>query len=151
VATWAEFAEAAPELAAFGSQLFVEAEVAYLATVRQDGTPRVHPVTPIIGEGRLFLFMEPASPKGHDLRANPRYALHSLVSDQHGSPGEFSIAGRATPVTEASVRRIAVAAAPYSPEDRYVLFELDVREALGTVYEGKRPVRRRWAAPSSNL
>ena len=35
-----------------------------LATVRQDGVPRVHPVTPIIGAGGLYLFMEPTSPRG---------------------------------------------------------------------------------------
>ncbi|MGH2405330.1 MAG: pyridoxamine 5'-phosphate oxidase family protein, partial [bacterium] len=51
--------------------------MAYLATLRGDGAPRVHPVTPIVGEGRLFLFMEPTSPKGHDLRRDGRYALHS--------------------------------------------------------------------------
>ena len=31
---------------------------------------------------------------------------------------------------------------------RYVLFELDIQEALGTVYEGKRPVRQRWLVPA---
>ena len=144
--TWAEFAASAPDLAARGENRFREAEVAYLATVRPDGSPRVHPVTPIIGEGRLFLFMEPTSPKGRDLRANPRYALHSLVADQHGAGGEFHVRGRAALVTDPSVRPIAAAAAPYSPAGRYILFELDVEEASSTVYEGKTPLRQRWPA-----
>ena len=143
---WAEFAASAPDLAARGENRFREAEVAYLATVRPDGSPRVHPVTPIIGEGRLFLFMEPTSPKGRDLCANPRYALHSLVTDQHGSGGEFLFCGRATPVSDPSVRQAAAAAAPYSPADRYVLFELDIEEASSTVYRGKTPVRQHWQA-----
>ncbi|HEU4760410.1 MAG TPA: pyridoxamine 5'-phosphate oxidase family protein [Dehalococcoidia bacterium] len=150
MSTWAEFAAASPQLAVFGSGRFVDAAVAYLATVRPDGSPRVHPVTPIIGEGRLFLFMEPTSPKGRDLRTNPRYALHSLVVDQHGASGEFLVCGSARPVTDPSTRRAAAAAAPYSPADRYVLFELDVEEASSAVYKGKTPVRQRWRAGPSN-
>jgi hypothetical protein len=38
-------------------------------------------VTPILGENRLFIFMEPTSPKGHDLRRDGRYTLHCSVAD----------------------------------------------------------------------
>lgn len=144
MATWAEFAADAPELAAFGAQRFESAEVAYLATVRHDGSPRVHPVTPIIGEGRLFLFMEATSPKGHDLRRDGRYALHSLVTDQDGTSGEFIIRGRARLVDDPAVRAVAVEAAPYSPADRYILFELTAEGALSTVYKDDQPIRKRW-------
>jgi len=144
--TWAEFAEAAPELAAFGERRFREAQVAYVATVRADGSPRVHPATPILWEGRLFLFMEPTSPKGHDLRREPRYAMHSLVTDQNGNPGEFHIKGRGQPVDEPTVRARVAGAAPYEPAERYVLFEFSVEEAASTDYEGNEPVRRRWRA-----
>ena len=75
--SWKEFAQQAPELAAFGKTRF-QSEVAYLGTLRADGGPRVHPVTPIIGE-QLFLFMEPTSPKGKDLQRDPRYTLHCSV------------------------------------------------------------------------
>ena len=47
--SWQEFAQRAPELAAFGKTRF-QSEVAYLTTLRLDGSPRVHPVTPIVGE-----------------------------------------------------------------------------------------------------
>src|SRR2546426_12673602 len=86
--TWGEFAAAAPELAAFGEERFRAAEVAYLATVRADGSPGVHPFTPILCDGRLFAFMVPTSPKGHDLRRDPRDSIHSLGTDQHGREGE---------------------------------------------------------------
>ena len=56
-----------PALADFGEKRFASG-VANIVTVMKDGAPRVHPVTPIIGDDRLFLFMEPASPKGHDLK-----------------------------------------------------------------------------------
>lgn len=73
--SWKALEEANPELAAFGLRRF-NLGIAYLGTVTRDGSPRVHPVTPIIGRGRLFIFMEPTSPKGHDLRRGSRYALH---------------------------------------------------------------------------
>ena len=41
--SWTEFAQQAPELAAFGQARY-QTGVAYLATVRADGGPRVHPV-----------------------------------------------------------------------------------------------------------
>jgi hypothetical protein len=144
MATWSEFAEAAPALAAFGASRFEGTHVAYLATTRQDGSPRVHPATPIIGQGRLFLFMEPTSPKGHDLRRDGRYALHSLVTDQHGGGGEFVVRGKALPVDDPAVRALAAGAAPYDPNNLYVLFELSVEEAASTIYEGGQPVRQRW-------
>ncbi len=144
--TWGEFAAAAPELAEFGEGRFREAEVAYVATVRADGSPRVHPVTPVLCDGRLYLFMEPASPKGHDLRREPRYAMHSLVTDQHGNPGEFHIKGHGKPVEDAAVRAKVAEAAPYEVMERWILFEFSVEEAASTVYEGKEPVRRRWRA-----
>ena len=146
MATWGEFAAAAPELAAFGTERF-GTRVAFLATVRPDGSPRIHPVTPIIGEGRLFLFMEPTSPKGHDLRRDGRYALHGSVADDAGSGGEFSVRGRAVPVDDATGRAVAVRAASYSPADRYVLFELSVEGAMSTVYQDGHPVRQRWGRP----
>lgn len=146
MATWAEFSEADPELAAFGEKRFREAEVAYIATVRRDGSPRVHPVTPIFCDGRLFLFMDQASPKGHDLRRDPRFALHSLVTDQDGNPGEFSIRGAGRPVDDAAVRVAVAAAAPYEVMDPWIAFEFSIDEAASTSYEGKEPVRRRWRA-----
>ncbi len=144
--TWEEFAEAAPELAAFGADRFVQTQVAYLATVRNDRSPRVHPVTPILSKGRLFVFMEPTSPKGHDLERDSCYAMHSLVTDQNGTPGEFWITGSAFRAADPATRAIAVTAAAYDPADRYVLFELSVEEAASTLYEDGQPVRRRWRA-----
>ena len=144
--TWGGFAEARPELARFGEEQLGRG-VAHLGTVRPDGSPRVHPVTPIIGEGRLFIFMEPTSPKGTDLRRDGRYALHSLVTDADGTGGEFLVRGRATPVEDDATRAIAVQAASYSPAERYILFELDVEGAASTVYEQGRPVRQRWGRP----
>jgi len=75
----------------------------------------VHPVTPILGAGRLFVFMEPTSPKGHDLRRDGRYALHSAVRDTEGSNGEFIVTGKARLVSDPQTRAVAAAASTYAP------------------------------------
>ena len=141
--SWKDMENAAPELAAFGLKRF-EIGVAYLATVGQDGAPRVHPVTPIIGQGHLFLFMEPTSPKGHDLRRDGRYALHSAVSDPNGTSGEFFIKGHAEFVDDRTRRSLASQLASYPPEDRYILFELSLESAASTIYNDGKPVRKHW-------
>lgn len=46
--SWVEFAQQAPELAAFGETRFRNG-VAYLGTLRADGGPRVHPVKAPVG------------------------------------------------------------------------------------------------------
>lgn len=84
--SWSDLVNANPGLADFGRQRFAS-EVAFLATIRRDGSPRVYPVTPILGKDRLFVFMEPTSPKGHDLRRDCRYALHCSVADSGGGGG----------------------------------------------------------------
>lgn len=141
--SWRLFEAQNAELAAFGAAR-LHGQVAYLATVRKDGSPRVHPVTPIIGEGYLFVFMEPNSPKGHDLRRDGRYAMHCGVGDPSGAGGEFTIRGQARFVEEPELRALAVRLAPYSPAERYILFELGLEEAASTVYEGEGISRQRW-------
>ncbi len=145
---WGEFADAEPELAAFGAARLGEPP-AYLATVRADGRPRVHPVTPILTPKGLFLFMEPASPKGRDLRGRGWYALHNGVPDTDGTGGEFFVSGKGAAVDDPDVRAAAAEAASYDPTDDYVLFELMVSEARCRAYgDVDLPARRRWPATS---
>jgi len=141
--SWSTFENKSPELAAYGLSR-LHGEVAYLATLRKDGSPRVHPVTPIIGQGHLFVFMEPTSPKGHDLRRDGRYTMHCAVSDSSGSSGEFIISGQAQLIDNPTLRSMAVQLAPYSPADRYILFEFIVESAASTEYDGEDIIRQRW-------
>ena len=105
--TWKLLQDQQPELAAFGAQR-LNGAVAYLATIRKDGSPRVHPMTPIIGQGHLFVFMEPTSPKGHDLQRDGRYAIHCSVTDTSGSSGEFILTGRARLIDDPALRALAI-------------------------------------------
>jgi hypothetical protein len=143
--SWAEFAKQAPELAAFGEARF-RSGVAFLGTLRADGSPRVHPVTPILGE-QLFLFMEPTSPKGKDLQRDGRYTLHCSVADSDGGEGEFYVRGRATLTNDPSLRAQAVRSAPYDPQDRYVLFVFSIEFAFMNTYVDGEPNPRRWSSP----
>ena len=146
---WGAFATAEPELATFGAGL-LGARPSYLATVRRSGAPRVHPVTPIVSAAGLFLFMEPTSPKGRDLRDRGWYALHNGVPDMHGTGGEFSVSGTAFPVEDPAMRAIAAEAAAYDPAERYILFELKLTEARCNGYgDVALPARRRWSAEGS--
>src|SRR5512137_867065 len=141
--TWKTLAEQQPELAAFGAER-LNGRVAYLATIRKDGSPRLHPMTPIIGQGHLFVFMEPTSPKGQDLQRDGRYAIHGAVSDNSGASGEFSITGHAHLVDNAELRALAVSLASYAPAERYILFEFNIESAASTIYPEDRAVRQLW-------
>lgn len=146
--SWHTLEAGAPELAEFGARRLTETGVAYLATVDENDAPRVHPVTPILAPGHLFVFMEPTSPKGSDLERGSRYALHCGVEDPDGGGGEFKVAGPARRVDDGAVRELATAHSSYAPADRYVLFELLVEDALSTVYgDNGAPIRERWRAP----
>jgi hypothetical protein len=144
--TWGTFAAAEPELAAFVVER-LRAAPSYVATVRPSGAPRVHPVTPIVTDDGLYLFMEPTSPKAAGLRERGWFALHNGVPDNAGTGGEASVRGTGHPVDDAAVRAKVVAAARYEPADRYVLFEL--RPAVVRCYgygDVTVPERRWWVA-----
>jgi len=142
--SWREFSQQAPEIAEFGKAR-LQRNAAYLGTLRADGGPRVHPVTPIIGE-QLFLFMEPTSPKGKDLQRDPRYTLHCSVEDTSGGNGEFYVRGRATFSADPLVRAQAIQASPYNPQDRYIVFVLTVEYAFMNQYVEGKAVTQRWQA-----
>ena len=143
--SWEEFSRQAPELAAYGATRLGDDRVAYLGTLRPDGSPRVHPVTPILGD-ELFIFMEPTSPKGKDLQRDPRYTLHCAVEDSSGGKGEFYVRGHARLVQDSELRDQALEAATYEVAERYILFVLSVEFAFMNIYENGKPNPQRWRA-----
>ena len=119
---------------------------AYLATVRRSGAPRVHPVTPIFTAAGLFLFIEPTSPKGRDLRERRWFAVHSGVPDNAGSGGEFNASGTGLPIEDPDMWSRVAEAASYTPADRYILFELQLSEARCHGYgDVPLPTTRKWS------
>lgn len=94
MATWGEFAAAAPELAAKGIERFEASGLVLIGTLRRDGSPRISPVEPLIFEGELALGMMWRSMKALDLMRDPRCVVHSTVANKDGTEGEFKVYGR---------------------------------------------------------
>ena len=149
VLSWADFGKEGAHLEAFGRRR-LEGRIAYLATIRADGSPRVHPVSPFIGGGCLVVYMEPTSLKLADLRRDGRYALHCGVEDNEGGEGEFYVTGRAEEITDALRRVAAVGPKPLATirVDRHVFFEFKLAYVLATTYD-EGPKRERWRAGSN--
>ena len=143
MATWAELELAEPELAAFGKER-VDGQVCFHATLRSDGSPRVHPVEPWIAVGLLLVRFRGHSPKVDEVRRDGRYALHSPMDNPEGEGGEFLVYGWMEQIgdTHPAVQRF-VHDAPYP----LAFYAMSVEEAVGTTYEADEPVYRRWRVP----
>lgn len=143
--SWKVFEERAPKMAALGVAR-LNRKIAYLAILNKDGSPRLHPITPFIGNGMLFMFTEPSSPKIRDMRRDGRYALHSSVDRKGGeSLIEFLVSGTAQVIRDKLVRAEAEKiAASAVVTHNYVLFEFRIDSVLLVEYdpEGKRTVQR---------
>ena len=148
---WEAFAAQAPEIAGAGRALIYQYGVGlgFLATLRADGAPRLHPVCPVVTEGGLFVFVVDRSPKVRDLRRDPRFALHAMPPD--AVDDEFVVNGRAEPVSDHALeaRVLATYLAQGTTSEDHTLFELLVDRALHVQY-GPRPsppqAYHRWPA-----
>jgi hypothetical protein len=146
MASWGEFADARPEMAANGLALLEKFQIVYLATVRADGAPRVHPVSPFIIEGRLFVATPQGSPKARDQLRDGRYAIHMLPGKDDA---EFRIRGCAHAVTDAATRAMVLERGPHYVKEHDHIFEYAIEEAATAYWEkvgqpGTYPVRRSW-------
>jgi hypothetical protein len=105
--TWTDFERLQPALAAEGRRQFYQWDIGlgFLATVRADGGPRVHPVCPVIGPAGLHVLVV-SGPKQADLRRDERYALHSDTCPPPRQEDGFSVTGLAREVTDPAVRRV---------------------------------------------
>ncbi|MEO8423587.1 MAG: pyridoxamine 5'-phosphate oxidase family protein [Actinomycetota bacterium] len=148
--TWGAFDTEGAEFASFGRER-IDRRVSFLATIRAaDGGPRVHPVTPWLLDGHLYVRMYATSPKVADLERDPRYALHSMMDNDEGTGGEFALRGRAEGIRDPHVVTAAFAAVADFTDRPLVLFELLVNEVVVTAYSGDEIERRRWrSTPAS--
>ncbi len=137
MATWDQFTAAAPQ---FGerAQNQLGAGIAYLATVRKDGAPRLHPVVPIFADGRLLVAVSATSPKRFDLARDGRYSMHALPPSSGGDDYEFNVTGHArrVPAADGETWNAVRANAGHVIHDSDWLFEFDIESALTTVWAG---------------
>lgn len=129
MATWSEFATAAPRIAEQARRLFYRTETgeALLVSVRGDDLPRIHPIYLAIMEDRLVAFVTP-SPKAVDLADDGRYALHNHQDPD--APDEVQLRGRAHEIVDPETRARFADAWYFSTTDAYRLFEFEVERAL---------------------
>lgn len=145
---WDEFEAAAPEMAAPARWLLSQnGGVAFLATVRKDGSPQLHPVMPYLVDGGLYVFIVQFSSKHGDLLARPRYALHTIPAGPANL--EFLAVGSASPVADPALRARAVEVCGFPKADWETLFHFDIDRALTTEWAGwgtnhPQPTFRRW-------
>ena len=99
----------------------------FLATVRADGGPRVHPICPVLTESALFAMIIPG-PKLDDLRRDPRYALHGETFPPPDEDDAFYVTGTALEVSDPAVwEQVALQMlAERSMTERWPGFELQV-------------------------
>lgn len=150
MASWRQFSDAAPELAVTGKALLYQFGVGlgFLATVRPDGGPRLHPFCPILAGDGLWAFVVP-SPKRDDLLRDGRYALHSFPPVEVDD--EFYVTGTARMVDDATTRADVTALYHATVEPDHSLFELGIDRCLHAAYRhrGDWPPRyTRWLAVS---
>jgi len=117
--------------------------LAFLATVRKDGGPRVHPVCPTVVDGCLWVLIG-SSPKLADLRRDGRYALHSFPDAD--TDDEFSVRGDAIAHDSDATRervRADMKSRGVSTGDDDALFELRLDSVMHAEYEhrGQWPPR----------
>ena len=128
MATWGEFAATAPEIARRGRELLYRSGTgeALLATVREAGLPRIHPIYVAVLDDRLVAFIL-ESPKATDLAEDGRFALHAHQDPT--APHEFLVRGRVRPILGEDRDRIAAEwYFSVSAEDQ--LFEFLVEQAV---------------------
>jgi hypothetical protein len=79
---WTEFSADSPDLAAAVRGRFDAGVHKTLATIRRDGSPRISGQEILFGPVSITLGMMPGSMKLHDVRRDPRFALHSPTLDE---------------------------------------------------------------------
>ena len=150
MARWQEFENQAPEIAEGGRALIYQHGIGlgYLATVRKDGGPRIHPFCPSIAVGGLYGLLGP-SPKRRDLARDPRAAIHAFPAEEVDD--EFYLAVRARREPDAAICEAVTAvyrATGGNTSDDELLFEFDIERALLATYKHRGdwpPLYRKWA------
>jgi Pyridoxamine 5'-phosphate oxidase len=148
--SWRDVELSAPEIARLGMARLASARVALLGTLRRDGSPRISPVEPCISEGQLLIGAMAWSAKAGDLRRDPRYVLHSVVTGPDSGEGELKLYGRAAEavpdVRDAAADAWWLVCAP----DKAVVFTLHIGQAAFVGWDIDRSLMtvHRWSPHS---
>ncbi len=136
MATWQQFADDAPELAAAVRARFEATKHHVLATLRPDGAPRVSGTEVEFAGPDLTMGSMLDAVKAKDLRRDGRFALHANPGDGSMDGGDAKVAGLAVDVREGDREE---------PRESH-LFRLDLRDVVLTSLhpDGDRLVIELW-------
>ena len=97
---WSDLSAEEPEIAELGRKLLFRSRehvgLAFIATLRKDGAPRLHPISPVICKDHLYVMIPLTSPKCADLIRDARYALQAYPPLHNEENEEFYMAGCAS-------------------------------------------------------
>ena len=153
--SWNDFSNEEPEIAALGKKLLFQSRehvgLAFIATLRKDGAPRLHPISIIFSKDHLYVMIPLTSPKCADLIRDGRYALQTFPPPQNEDGEEFYLAGRAVRIHDLITRQTLIDDTKVIAEENEVLFELFLERAMYTklVNRGthdEHPIHRKWRA-----
>jgi len=149
MASWAEFEEADPTLAALVTTSFDAGRHKTMATLRGDGGPRISGTETQLIAGDLWVGSMSGARKAADLIRDPRVAIHSASPDPQPDDhtdwvGDAKLSGRAVavlagPDRERYIRGLAeiypeLAAEEGDGDSRegFDLFRIDISEVVAT-------------------
>ena len=149
---WRDVELGAPEIARQGMARLNAARLALLGTLRRDGSPRISPVEPFIAGGQLLIGAMAWSAKAGDLRRDPRYVLHSVVTGPDSEEGELKLHGTAAEARQ-DLRTAAAGAwwLAWAPE-KAAVFTLHIGQAVFVSWDIERGLMtvHRWSPGSGN-
>jgi hypothetical protein len=147
LAGWRDVECGAPEIMRLGAARLNAARVAMLGTLRRDGSPRISPIETSIVNGRLLVGAMTWSAKAADLRRDPRYVLHSVVTGPDSGEGELKLHGLATEAGPATRGEAGDAWWSAQPPGKAVVFQLRIGLALFVEWDMERGLMtvHRWS------
>lgn len=127
MASWHEIEKDAPAFAERVKALFEAGTNKTIATLRRDGSPRISANEAVFQDGELTLGMMAGSVKLHDVRRDPRIALHAPTlepptDNPESGPGDAKLSGVAIETTPP----------PDWPHGDSGLFRIDIQEVVLT-------------------
>lgn len=154
--SWSDFSAERPELAEHGRNMFLRSRehvgLAFIATLRKDGAPRLHPISLVISKDHLYVVIPLSSPKCADLIRDDRYALQAYPSSPNESGDEFYLAGHAHRIQDPGIKQALLDDTKVVVEEIEALFELFIERAMYTELANRgssdeHPIHRKWMAP----
>jgi hypothetical protein len=140
MASWRDFENEEPELAARARSLLDAHKHKTLATLRKDGSPRISAIEAEIVDGELQWGSMWKAVKALDLRRDPRFALHSASVDPPEWSGDAKVSGRAEEFDDDERKRAFVRAQGNMGDapGEFHLFQGDIDDVVITYVNEER-------------